>query len=82
LEPAKGKVILTISGKVGEKNSPDAAVFDLAMLEKLPQAERLERPGDPLAFEKADRLPGAPAARCARCVRRPAGTTPKAGCTE
>jgi hypothetical protein len=37
LEPAKGKVILTISGNVGEKNTPSAAVFDMAMLEKLPQ---------------------------------------------
>lgn len=37
LEPAKGKVILTITGKVAEKNSPQAAQFDLAMLEKLPQ---------------------------------------------
>jgi len=37
LEPAKGKVILTVSGNVAEKNTPKAAVFDLAMLEKLPQ---------------------------------------------
>lgn len=37
LQPATGKVILTISGKVAEKNTPQAAVFDLAMLEKLPQ---------------------------------------------
>lgn len=37
LSPATGKVILTISGKVGEKNTAQAAVFDLAMLEKLPQ---------------------------------------------
>jgi len=37
LEPAKGKVILTISGNVAEKNTPTAAAFDLAMLEKLPQ---------------------------------------------
>ncbi|OGB29121.1 MAG: hypothetical protein A3F78_15150 [Burkholderiales bacterium RIFCSPLOWO2_12_FULL_61_40] len=37
LPPATGKVILTISGKVGEKNAPHAAVFDLAMLQKLPQ---------------------------------------------
>jgi len=37
LEPAKGKVILTISGNVGEKNTASAAVFDMAMLEKLPQ---------------------------------------------
>lgn len=37
LSPAKGKVILTISGKVAEKNTANAAVFDLAMLEQLPQ---------------------------------------------
>lgn len=37
LPPASGKVILTISGKVAEKNAADAAQFDLAMLEKLPQ---------------------------------------------
>ena len=37
LEPAKGKVILTISGNVGEKNMANAAVFDIAMLQKLPQ---------------------------------------------
>jgi hypothetical protein len=37
LPPAAGKVILTISGKVGDKNTANAAVFDLAMLQKLPQ---------------------------------------------
>jgi hypothetical protein len=37
LTPAKGKVILTISGKIAEKNTPDAAVFDLAKLKALPQ---------------------------------------------
>jgi hypothetical protein len=37
LEPAKGKVILTISGKVADTNGPNGASFDLAMLEKLPQ---------------------------------------------
>ena len=37
LQPATGKVILTISGNVAEKNTPTAAAFDLAMLEKLPQ---------------------------------------------
>lgn len=37
LQPATGKVILTISGKVADKNTADAAQFDLAMLEKLPQ---------------------------------------------
>lgn len=37
LEPATGKVILTITGKIGEKNAGNSAVFDLTMLEKLPQ---------------------------------------------
>ena len=37
LEPAQGKVILTISGKVANKNTVTTAEFDLAMLEKLPQ---------------------------------------------
>jgi hypothetical protein len=37
LQPPSEKVILTISGKVGEKNTPNAAVFDLPMLAKLPQ---------------------------------------------
>ena len=37
LEPATGKVILTITGKISEKNVGNTAVFDLAMLEKLPQ---------------------------------------------
>jgi hypothetical protein len=37
LQPPTGKVILTISGKVGEKNTASAAVFDMAMLESLPQ---------------------------------------------
>ena len=38
LQPPKGKVILTISGKVAEKNTPTGADFDLEMLEKLPQS--------------------------------------------
>lgn len=37
LEPVKGKAILTISGKVADKNTAAGAVFDLEMLEKLPQ---------------------------------------------
>lgn len=37
LPPATGKVILTISGQVADKNTATSAVFDLAMLEKLPQ---------------------------------------------
>lgn len=37
LQAAKGKVILTISGNVADKNTANAAVFDLDMLEKLPQ---------------------------------------------
>jgi len=36
LEPATGKVILTVSGKIAEKNSGNTANFDLEMLEKLP----------------------------------------------
>lgn len=37
LEPATGKVVLAISGKISEKNTPTSANFDMAMLEKLPQ---------------------------------------------
>jgi hypothetical protein len=37
LQAAKGKVILTLSGQVAEKNTAQAAEFDLAMLIKLPQ---------------------------------------------
>lgn len=37
LPATTGKVILTISGKIGEKNAGNTAAFDLAMLEKLPQ---------------------------------------------
>jgi hypothetical protein len=37
LDAPKGKVILTISGKVASKNTANAATFDLAMIEKLPQ---------------------------------------------
>jgi hypothetical protein len=37
LQPATGKIVLTIAGNVGEKNTGSAAVFDMAMLEKLPQ---------------------------------------------
>ncbi len=37
LEAPKGKVILTITGKVAAKNAAEGAVFDLAMIEKLPQ---------------------------------------------
>ncbi len=37
LDAPSGKVILTLTGKVGDKNSSSGAAFDLAMLEKLPQ---------------------------------------------
>lgn len=37
LEAPKGKVILSVSGKLGATNRGDKAVFDLAMLEALPQ---------------------------------------------
>ncbi|MDT8992287.1 molybdopterin-dependent oxidoreductase [Curvibacter sp. APW13] len=37
LPPAAGKVVLTVSGKVGERNSANGAAFDMEMLKKLPQ---------------------------------------------
>ena len=37
LEPPAGPPVLSVSGNIGERNTPDAAEFDLAMLEKLPQ---------------------------------------------
>lgn len=37
LEAPAGPVVLTITGKVGESNSPQGAIFDMAMLQKLPQ---------------------------------------------
>jgi hypothetical protein len=37
LNAPKGKVVLTVSGKLGAPNRGDKAVFDLAMLEALPQ---------------------------------------------
>ena len=37
LEAVTGKAILTIAGKVGDKNTTSGADFDLPMLEKLPQ---------------------------------------------
>jgi hypothetical protein len=37
LEPAKNKPVLTVSGKVADTNDAGKAVFDMAMLEALPQ---------------------------------------------
>jgi hypothetical protein len=37
LEAPKGRVILSVSGKIGAKNQGDLAVFDMAMIEALPQ---------------------------------------------
>jgi len=37
LSTPTGKVVLTIAGKIGERNSPQGAQFDMAMIEKLPQ---------------------------------------------
>ncbi len=37
LDQPAGEVVLTISGKVGQPNAGRRAVFDMAMLEKLPQ---------------------------------------------
>jgi hypothetical protein len=36
-EAPKGAVILTVNGKISIKNTPDAAVFDAALLDALPQ---------------------------------------------
>ena len=36
-EAPLGAVILTVNGKIGIKNSPDAALFDAALLDALPQ---------------------------------------------
>jgi hypothetical protein len=38
LEAPAGKVLLTVSGDIEHRNGPDGAAFDLAMLQKLPQA--------------------------------------------
>jgi hypothetical protein len=37
LEPARSKPVLTVSGKVSDTNDAGRAVFDMAMLEALPQ---------------------------------------------
>ncbi len=36
LPKPQGKVVLTVTGKIGAQNSPDGAQFDIAMLEALP----------------------------------------------
>jgi hypothetical protein len=38
LEAPTGKVLLTVTGQIAERNSAEGAQFDAAMLEKLPQA--------------------------------------------
>jgi hypothetical protein len=37
LDAPGGKVVLTVTGDIEIRNSPDGAAFDIAMLEKLPQ---------------------------------------------
>ncbi len=37
LDAPAGKVVLTVTGQITVRNTPDAAQFDMAMLEKLPQ---------------------------------------------
>jgi hypothetical protein len=37
LEAPTGKVLLTVTGQIAERNSAEGAQFDFAMLEKLPQ---------------------------------------------
>ena len=54
LQPATGKVILTMTGKVGDANKANAAEFDLAMLEKLPQRSFTTLLRDVLAVAKAE----------------------------
>jgi hypothetical protein len=48
LDAPKDKVVLTVSGKVGAPNQGAAAVFDMAMLQKLPQRTfSTQTPWDP-----------------------------------
>lgn len=37
LPPPKGRIVLTVSGKIGQPNQGQNAAFDMAMLEALPQ---------------------------------------------
>ena len=37
LDAPKGRTVLSVSGKIGATNKGDLAVFDMAMIEKLPQ---------------------------------------------
>ncbi|AOF87133.1 oxidoreductase molybdopterin binding domain protein [Hydrogenophaga sp. RAC07] len=37
LEMPKGRTVLSVSGKIGASNKGELAVFDMAMIEKLPQ---------------------------------------------
>ena len=37
LPPPSGPVVLTVSGAIGETNAPQAALFDLSMMNRLPQ---------------------------------------------
>jgi hypothetical protein len=37
LDAPQGKTVLSVSGKIGVKNKGELAVFDMAMIEKLPQ---------------------------------------------
>jgi hypothetical protein len=43
LEPPIAAVVLKVSGNIGEKNGPDAASFDMGMLNQLPQHQFLTR---------------------------------------
>jgi hypothetical protein len=48
LDAPKGKVVLTVTGKVGAPNKEATAVFDMAMLQKLPQRTfSTQTPWDP-----------------------------------
>lgn len=39
LAPPAGKPVLTVSGRITNTNTPEGAVFDLAMLQAMPKAE-------------------------------------------
>jgi hypothetical protein len=74
LDAATGKVVLTISGKVGEPNSAKGAEFDMAMLEKLPQHTMTTQ----TPWEKTPTTFSGPLLRDVLAAARASGTTLKA----
>lgn len=74
LDPATGKVILTISGKVGATNSAKGAQFDMAMLERLPQKSMTTQ----TPWEKGPTTFSGPLLRDVLAAAKASGTTIKA----